>query len=36
MAAIVIASAIAIRVFILFALQGFCTRDSRSLIAFRD
>jgi hypothetical protein len=35
---IVIASAIAviIRVFILFALQGFRTRDSRSLIAFKD
>jgi hypothetical protein len=31
----VIASAI-IRVFVLFALQGFYTRDSRSLIAFKD
>ena len=34
---VVIASAIArVGVFALFALRGFCTRDSRSLIAFKD
>jgi hypothetical protein len=33
---VVIASAVAVGVFVLFALRGFCTRDSRSLIAFRD
>jgi hypothetical protein len=33
---VVIASAIIVRVFILFVLRGFRIRDSRSLIAFRD
>jgi hypothetical protein len=33
---VVIASAVVIRVFVLFASQGFRTCDSRSLIAFRD
>ena len=33
--AVVIAGAI-VAVFVLFASRGFCTRDSRSLIAFRD
>ena len=35
---VVIAGAVAVvvGVFVLFALRGFCTRDSRSLIAFRD
>jgi hypothetical protein len=33
---VVIANIVALRVFVLFALQGFYTRDSRSLIAFKD
>jgi hypothetical protein len=33
---VVIASAIAVRVFVLFASRGFCIHDSRSLIAFKD
>jgi hypothetical protein len=30
------AGAVAVGVFVLFASRGFRTRDSRSLIAFRD
>jgi hypothetical protein len=33
---VVIASAVAVGVFILFASRGFRTRDSRSSIAFKD
>jgi hypothetical protein len=33
---VVIASAVAVGVFVLFASRGFYIRDSRSLIAFRD
>ena len=33
--AVVIASAV-VRVFVLFVSRGFRTRDSRSLIAFKD
>jgi hypothetical protein len=35
-AIVVIAGAIAIRVFVLFVSRGFRTCDSRSLIAFKD
>jgi hypothetical protein len=35
-AIVVIAGAVAVGVFVLFVSRGFRTRDSRSLIAFKD